>query len=119
MRRDEAGNVVSFAPEQSIPFDDLLTILDDAEVQAAGLMHSSADVIGDATAILQRHYKGPLIAYPDSGYFRMPHWRFEDVIEPEALVEFARTWVEDGVQILGGCCGLSPEHIMALHTEFA
>ena len=82
-------------------------------------MHSSADVIGEATAILRQKYKGPLMAYPDSGYFRMPHWQFEGVIEPEALVEFARTWVDDGVQILGGCCGLSPDHIAALHKEFA
>lgn len=118
VRRDEAGNVVSFAPERSIPFDDLLTILDEVDVQAAGLMHSSADVIGEAIGILRQHYKGPLMAYPDSGYFRMPHWQFEDVIEPEALVEFARTWVDDGVQILGGCCGLSPKHIAALHKEY-
>lgn len=118
VRRDEAGNIVSFAPERSVPFDDLLTILNELDVQAAGLMHSSADVIGEALGILRQHYSGPLMAYPDSGYFRMPHWQFEDVIEPETLAKFARTWVDDGVQILGGCCGLSPKHIAALHKEF-
>ena len=118
VRRDEAGDVVSFAPERSIPFDDLLAILDEVDVQAAGLMHSSANVIGEATAILRQRYQGPLTAYPDSGYFRMPHWQFEDVIEPGALVDYARTWVDDGVQVLGGCCGLSPEHIAALHEAF-
>jgi S-methylmethionine-dependent homocysteine/selenocysteine methylase len=118
VRRDTDGNVVSFAPERSIPFDELLTVLDEVNVQAAGLMHSSADVIGESSAILRRKYKGPLLAYPDSGYFRMPHWQFEDVIEPEALVEFARTWVNDGARILGGCCGLSPKHIAALRDAF-
>jgi homocysteine S-methyltransferase len=118
VRRDKAGNVVSFAPERSIPFGDLLKILDEVDVRVAGLMHSSADVIGEAIGILRQHYTGPLMAYPDSGYFRMPNWQFEDVIEPEALVEFARTWVDDGVQILGGCCGLSPKHIAALHKEY-
>jgi S-methylmethionine-dependent homocysteine/selenocysteine methylase len=118
VRRDQAGNVVSFAPEQSIPFGDLLETLHGFDVQAAGLMHSAANVIGDATAILRRQYDGPLMAYPDSGYFRMPHWQFEDVIEPEALVGFARSWAADGVQILGGCCGLSPQHIAALRDEF-
>lgn len=117
-RRDEQNEIVGFAPERSIPFAELLAVLDEAEVQAAGLMHTSADAIGDAIAILRQRYSGPLMAYPDSGYFRMPHWQFEDVIEPEALVEFATKWVGAGVQILGGCCGLSPEHIAALRKAF-
>lgn len=119
VRRDEQSEIVGFAPERSIPFDELLAVLDETEVQAAGLMHTPADAIGDAIAILRRRYNGPLMAYQDSGYFRMPHWQFEDVIEPEALVDFARSWVGAGVQILGGCCGLSPEHIAALREAIS
>lgn len=119
VRRDEEGQIVSFAPERSIPFADLLPALDEADVHAAGLMHSPSDVIGDALGILREHYGGPLMAYPDSGYFRMPRWQFEDVIEPAALVQFAQTWVDAGVRILGGCCGLSPQHIAALREAFA
>ena len=117
-RRGEGNEIVGFAPERSIPFAELLAVLDETDVQAAGLMHTPADVIGDAIAILRQRYHGPLMAYPDSGYFRMPHWQFEDVIEPAALVDFARAWVGAGVQILGGCCGLSPEHIAALREAF-
>lgn len=118
VRRDEHGSIVGFARERSIPLVDILAILEGADVQAAGFMHTPADVVAEAMAALKRRYHGPLMAYPDSGYFRMPHWQFEDVIEPEALVEFARTWVDDGVQILGGCCGLSPEHIAGLRQAF-
>lgn len=115
VRRDNGGNVVSFAPGQSIPFAELLPILDDVSVQAAGIMHASSDVTGDAITMLQDHYKGPITAYPDSGYFRMPNWQFENVIAPEELARFARSWMENGAQVLGGCCGLSPAHIKALH----
>ncbi len=117
-RRDAQGQVIAFAPERSIPFAELLSVLDEHEVQVAGLMHTRSDIIGDAIGILRQRFDGPLMAYPDSGYFRMPHWQFEDVIEPGVLVEFARTWVEGGVRILGGCCGLSPEHIAALRAAF-
>lgn len=118
VRRDERGEIVGFARERSIPLVEILSALDRADVQVAGFMHSPADVIADATATLRRRYGGPLMAYPDSGYFRMPHWQFKDIIEPDVLVEFARTWVDDGVQILGGCCGLSPKHISALREAF-
>lgn len=117
-RRDAAGNVVSFAPERPIPFAELLAILDEFDVRAAGVMHTASDVIGDALDTLRQKFNGAMMAYPDSGYFRMPNWQFEDVIEPEVLVDFARTWVDKGVQVLGGCCGLSPKHIACLSHAF-
>lgn len=119
VRRDAQGEIVSFARDRSIPLSAVLSVLDQADIQAVGLMHSPADVIAEAITTLKQQYDGLVMAYPDSGYFRMPNWQFEDVIEPEALVELARGWVDDGVQILGGCCGLSPKHIAALHTAFS
>lgn len=44
----------------------------------------------------------------------MPEWRFEAVIPPAELQRFAGDWIGRGAQVLGGCCGLSPEHIAAL-----
>jgi S-methylmethionine-dependent homocysteine/selenocysteine methylase len=86
----------------------------DFDVAATGVMHTPSDLISDALSIVRRSHPGPFMAYPDSGYFRMPHWQFEDVITPQRLREFATRWVEAGVQIIGGCCGLSPGHIEAL-----
>ena len=34
--------------------------------------------------------------------------------KPDALLSAAKGWSEQGVQIIGGCCGLSPEHIKAI-----
>lgn len=119
VRRDGKGEIVGFARDRSVPLTDVIGVLDRAEVQAAGFMHSPADVMTEAITSLKPRFAGPLLAYPDSGYFEMPHWQFRDIIEPAVLVEFAREWVQDGVQILGGCCGLSPAHIAALHTCFA
>ena len=54
------------------------------------------------------------MAYPDSGYFKMPAWQFDAIIPPSDFRRFADEWVASGVQIIGGCCGLSPEHIQAI-----
>jgi len=114
VRRDDAGAIVGFGRDRDVPLSELVAVLDGAKVRAAGLMHSPSDIVADATAVVRQQFDGPLMAYPDSGYFRMPNWQFEDIIEPAALAEFAQRWVADGVQIIGGCCGLSPQHIAAL-----
>ncbi|MGI9425027.1 MAG: homocysteine S-methyltransferase family protein [Hyphomicrobiaceae bacterium] len=113
-RRNENGDVVSFAKDADIPFKDVVSILKSYDVAAAGIMHTPSDVVADAVAILRDVYDGPLLAYPDSGYFRMPHWNFEDVITPDDLAQFARDWMTQGVRIIGGCCGLGPAHIAAI-----
>ena len=83
-------------------------------IGAAGVMHSNAQITGPALALLREVFNGPLMAYPDSGYFAMPHWHFVDIMPPAELVAFSRGWEPLGVQILGGCCGLGIDHIHAL-----
>jgi homocysteine S-methyltransferase len=113
-RRSEDGRILSFAQDRDIPFEETLEVLEDFDLPVAGIMHTRADITGEALAILRDRFDGPLMAYPDSGYFKMPNWQFEEVIPPEDLLRFARQWQEQGVQVFGGCCGLSPEHIAAL-----
>ncbi len=114
-RRGADGRMLAFDQARDTPFADVLAALDICAVSAAGVMHTPADLTGEALNMLRDRFSGPLTAYPDSGYFKMPHWHFEDTIAPRALADFARGWAEDqGVQVLGGCCGLGPEHIAAL-----
>jgi len=114
VRRAADGRILAYADEVDIPFEELARVIADVDVAAAGIMHSPSDLIGEAMAILRDGFDGPLLAYPDSGYFKMPHWDFEAVIAPNEFQRFAREWMADGISIIGGCCGLSPNHIEAL-----
>jgi S-methylmethionine-dependent homocysteine/selenocysteine methylase len=78
------------------------------------VMHTHVDATTVALEMVKKGFDGPLGAYPESGYFEMPHWNFVDVIAPDELVSRAKGWIGQGVSILGGCCGLGPEHIAAL-----
>jgi homocysteine S-methyltransferase len=82
------------------------------------IMHSSPNDTTSAIPIAQGKWKGPLGVYPESGYFEMPEWKFVDIIPVPAFVELARVWVERGVQIVGGCCGIGPDHIRAVAETF-
>ena len=50
-RRGKGGRVLSFAPDKDIPFEEIVQVLADFEIAAAGVMHTPSDVTGDAIAI--------------------------------------------------------------------
>jgi homocysteine S-methyltransferase len=98
--------------------DDVARALAAVRPAVVSIMHTSPNDTDEAIAIVRKCWKGPLGAYPESGYFRMPEWTFVDIIPPEELVDKARIWKARGVSIFGGCCGLGPEHIEALRKGF-
>jgi release factor glutamine methyltransferase len=61
----------------------------------------------------------PLGVYPNLGYFTNAGWRFETDITGEKYAEMALAWREEGAQIIGGCCGVGPEHIAAAGNALA
>jgi homocysteine S-methyltransferase len=85
---------------------------------AACIMHTEVSLAGEALAILRQHWRGPLGVYAHSGLFIMPHWQFNEVISPEDYAAAAVEWHNQGATILGGCCGIGPEHIRALRRQF-
>lgn len=111
------GELVGFShPDERL--DDVVRVLAATGPAHISIMHSSPNDTGDAIDIVKRHWSGPLGAYPESGYFTMPEWKFVDIIDPESLVEHALRWREQGVTAFGGCCGLGPHHIAALARQF-
>ena len=55
----------------------------------------------------------PLGVYPNLGHYLDPGWKFDDSVGPEEYAELAQQWREEGAEIVGGCCGVTPEHIAA------
>jgi S-methylmethionine-dependent homocysteine/selenocysteine methylase/SAM-dependent methyltransferase len=55
----------------------------------------------------------PLGVYPNLGYLSSAGWRYEPAITGEQYAELALQWREEGAQIVGGCCGVGPEHLQA------
>lgn len=95
-------------------FDEFLAAMLPIGPDLVSIMHSDVDVTSAALDVVKQSWDGPLGAYPEAGYFTMPNWQFVDIIAPDDLVTRARGWVDQGVTVLGGCCGLGPEHIAAL-----
>lgn len=100
--------------EPDEPLADSLRRVDLSSVDAALVMHTRIEEVGPALAALREAWDGPTGAYPHGGRYARPDWEFDAAFTPEALAADASQWLEDGCQIVGGCCGASPAHIAAL-----
>ena len=78
------------------------------------IAHSDIKVTGQAIKIAKKKFKGVLGAYPNRGHYEKPSWKFVDNITPSEYLENAKSWVKDGVNIVGGCCGVGVEEIKAI-----
>jgi homocysteine S-methyltransferase len=114
---DANGRLKGFGREDFM-FEDIIRPLMETGATVLCIMHSSPNDTTAAIPVAQAKWKGPLGAYPESGYFTMPNWQFVDIIPVPAFVELAKAWAERGVTILGGCCGIGPDHIKALADVF-
>jgi S-methylmethionine-dependent homocysteine/selenocysteine methylase len=83
------------------------------------IMHTLTEDTPPALRELSGRWTGPVGAYPHSGEFIMPHWQFVDIISPEEFAKQAQGWTGMGVQLVGGCCGIGPEHIRLLEERLA
>jgi len=61
----------------------------------------------------------PLGVSPNLGYHTSAGWRSDQDIGGTEYAELALGWREEGAQIVGGCCGVGPEHIAAAARSLA
>jgi S-methylmethionine-dependent homocysteine/selenocysteine methylase len=78
---------------------------------AVNVMHSPMAAIEPALREVRARWPGPLGAYPEigDGAQHAPH-----LVSPSGLAAQAFGWLASGAQIIGGCCGTTPEHVRAL-----
>ena len=78
------------------------------------VMHSDLKVTNQAVQEISRNHAGIAGAYPNAGYWIKPNWQFMDEISPETYLAESKSWINNGAQIIGGCCGVGPELIKAI-----
>ena len=108
--RDHDNQSAFGYPERD--FEELVKALSNYSVDLINVMHTPVSDVPSAVDVVRNYWSGPMGVYPESGEFMMPNWNFVD-IEPSVLAEKAVSWTQDGIRLIGGCCGLGPQHISA------
>jgi S-methylmethionine-dependent homocysteine/selenocysteine methylase len=111
-KRTEGGTVLLWDGDHTLT--EALEQLLPLGAHLVSIMHTLTEDTPLALRGVIEHWPGPVGAYPHSGEFIMPNWQFVDMISPEDFAAEARRWSEMGASLIGGCCGIGPEHIRLL-----
>lgn len=102
---------------------------DTAEQCARQLADAGADVIGAncgdldpvqmsrVVAMLKTATDRPIVAQPNAGKPRLVEDRAVFDMEPAPFAEGVVACIRAGAQVVGGCCGTTPEHITAVRNR--
>ncbi len=77
------------------------------------------ETMADFIAVMKPYATVPLVAKPNAGMPTLKDGRTIFPMDPGEFCNFADKLIDSGVNMLGGCCGSSPEHIRALHDRLA
>ncbi len=99
----------------------------DTEAFAARLTEWNIDVLGincsvgpvamlEAIERVRAATSLPLAAQPNAGMPRSVEGRNIYLCSPEYMASYTRKFVAAGVQLIGGCCGTTPDHIRAMKS---
>jgi len=89
--------------------------LENAGAHVLGLNCSvGPSVMLDSISRIRKVTSLPLIAQPNAGLPKIVEGRFIYLSSPEYMAEFAKRFIQNGVNIVGGCCGTTANHIKAI-----
>lgn len=93
---------------------DAIAALEAYDVDAITIMHTDVGMIDDCIDVALDAWPGVVGVYAHSGDYVNGAWVFDSVVSPDEYVIAARRWLDRGVRVIGGCCGIGPDHIRAL-----
>jgi len=92
-------------------------VLSEAGADAVGVNCSTGpSTVLTAIEAMRAATSLPLAAMPNAGLPRAVEGRNIYLCSPEFMGSFARKAIAAGVQIVGGCCGTTPNHIRAMRS---
>lgn len=93
---------------------DAVRLLDAHVVDLVNIMHAEVEDISASVADISELWQGPIGVYAHSSTEVDKQWVFDDVISPAAYCDLAARWKDQGVSLIGGCCGITTAHVIEM-----
>jgi S-methylmethionine-dependent homocysteine/selenocysteine methylase len=85
------------------------------------IFHSEIQDTYKAIPVVKAKWSGPVAAYPEAGrrdyVYDLADPGAVNQYSPQEWVQVAQQWVSQGVQVIGGCCGMGLEYIQVLQGQ--
>lgn len=111
---DDKGNLLS-----GEKIEDAVKAVEEHNPLYIGLNCMTIDAIAKSVPIILKAATVPvsLAAQGDGVPDDIEGWRFEGKNPEDQYLNQTRKWTNDGIQIIGGCCGTNPNYIKRIKTE--
>ena len=108
-KKDNAGQIILLNGD---PLEKTIDNLQNKNIDLINIMHTEIPLINPCLDILQNKWNGLIGVYPHSGMIKQKtKWTFEKLISPEDYSKYVQEWIERGIRLVGGCCGITTEHM--------
>ena len=100
------------------PLEKAVKSLTGTKVDLISIMHTDVDYVEECLEILSSEWTGLTGVYAHSGQMKDGDWTFNDVIGKEEYSRHVSSWIQRGVNLVGGCCGITTDHMHHISKEF-
>ena len=83
-------------------------------IDLVNIMHTDVTYIGKCLDVIEAEWNGLYGVYAHSGSMKGSYWTFNHVISPELYSKYASKWLKRKVNLIGGCCGITTDHMQHL-----
>ena len=80
-------------------------------VDVLNIMHTDVKYVDDCLSVLSKEQAGLKGVYAHSRKIIGTEWTFNDLISKEEYSLFVSKWMRKGINLVGGCCGITTEHM--------
>lgn len=100
------------------PLEKAVKSLTGTKVDLISIMHTDVGYVEECLEILSSEWTGLTGVYAHSGQMKDGDWTFNDVIGKEEYSRHVSSWIKRGVNLVGGCCGITTDHMHHISKEF-
>lgn len=110
-KKDYSGNIVL---QEGELLADMIEVIKEYDIPLVSIMHTEVEDIDDCLDVLMKNWQGAVGVYAHSGKWDGDNIIYNSMISPLDYAEASKRWLDRGVQVIGGCCGIGPDHIHSL-----